>query len=364
MRSDASCGGPRGGRGGQPARWAPDRMDRPAAGAGLVEPGAEAVLGVPAWVVAVALNLLASALTVVGLALQKQAASAPPGSAPRLGHIVLSRRWVLGFLVGIVAPVPLQAAGYGLAPMSLISPLSGATVVLNVLLAPGILGERLQPRVDIPATCLILLGTAASTATGAHDEVRRDGRELLGLWGQPDFLLACGILLAAMLCCLGYMWSHRAHIEELALLRPSNPSVQHVLLPALVAAGCGCMSNIMLKAVAEQIFGSPLAPEAGLWILGALLPAVVQLNFVNKGLALYQQVVFLPVYTSLLILSCTLYGLIFYREYAELLEQGGQCALFSCGVLIIALGVNMFSLRRPFEFEAGAAELIGAASPS
>lgn len=336
-------------------------------GAGLIQPGrtppgAEPVLGVPAWAVAVALSLLASALTVSGLALQKQAVSAP-GSSVRLGNIPLSRRWVLGFLVGIVVPIPLQTVSYSFAPMSLISPLSGASVVLNMLLAPTILGERLQPRVDIPATCLILLGTAASTVAGAHDEVRRDAKELLGLWGQPDFLLACGILLAAMLCCLRYMGSHRAYIEEAALLRPSNPSVGHVLLPALVAAGCGCLSNIMLKAVSEQIFGAPLAPQTGLWLVGTLLPALAQLNFVNKGLALYQQVVFLPVYTSLLIFSCTLYGLIFYREYHELLQQGGRCALFSCGVLLIAFGVNMFSLRRPFGADArgAAAELTGMA---
>jgi len=120
-----------------------------------------------------------------------------------------------------------------------------------------------------------------------------------------------------------------------------------------MAAGCGCFSNIMLKAVAELISGALLSLDMGVCIVSTLLPAVLQLNFVNKGLALYQQVVFLPVYTSLLILITTSYGLIFYREYADLVNQRVRCALFSCGVLLIALGVNLFSLRRSSKHSSG-----------
>jgi len=304
------------------------------------------ILGLPAWVVAVALCILGSLLTVTGLALQKQAASAPAGH-PRLGHIVLSARWFAGVITGVILPIPIAVCAYGIAPMSLTTPLSGVSVVLNMILAPVLLGEKLQMRVDVPATLLILVGTAVSTAAGVHVEDEYDFIGLLQLWGKFEFLLAVGFLSAAMLGCLGHMARHRAHIEALARSRPSNPNLCHVLLPALVAAGSACFSNILLKAVGELVKSGAVALQLSICLAAAGMPAIVQLNFVNKGLALYQQTVFVPVYSSLLVVINTFYGLIFYREYVALLQQRERCGLFFGGVLLVILGVVAFSLRKP-----------------
>jgi len=294
----------------------------------------------------VALCILGSVLTVTGLALQKQAASAPSGH-PRLGHIVLSARWLSGVITGVILPIPISVCAYGIAPMSLTTPLSGVSVVCNMILAPILLGERLQMRVDVPATLLILVGTAVSTGAGVHVEVEYDFGSLLQLWGKSEFLLAVGFLFAAMLGCLGHMARHRGHIEALARSRPSNPKMGHVLLPAMVAAGSACFSNILLKALGELVKSGAVALQLSACLAAAGLPAVVQLNFVNKGLALYQQTIFVPVYSSLLVLINTFYGLIFYREYVALLQRQERCVFFLGGVLLVILGVAMFSLRKP-----------------
>jgi uncharacterized membrane protein len=287
---------------------------------------------------------LGSVLTVTGLALQKQAASK---RGRRVGHIVLSARWLSGVITGVILPIPISVCAYGIAPISLISPLSGVSVVLNMILAPVLLGEKLQMRVDVPATLLILVGTAVSTAAGVHVEAEYDFGRLLRLWGKFEFLLAVGFLSAAMLGCLGHMARHREHIEALARSRPSNPKMGHVLLPALVAAGSACFSNILLKALGELVKSGAVALQLSVCLVAAGLPAIVQLNFVNKGLALYQQTVFVPVYSSLLVLVNTFYGLIFYREYVALLQHPERCGFFLFGVLLVILGVVAFSLRKP-----------------
>ena len=58
-------------------------------------------------------------------------------------------------------------ANTALAGQSLIMPLTGVSVVMNQVLAPYILGERLT-RVDVFATVIIVLGIVLSTAFGVH----------------------------------------------------------------------------------------------------------------------------------------------------------------------------------------------------
>ena len=73
--------------------------------------------------------------------------------------------------------------------------------------------------------------------------------------------------------------------------------------------------------------------------------AVVQINFINRGLALYPQTLFFPVYSSMLVLANTIFGALYYEEYLNLLTTPSDFGYFVFGCLLIVQGINLFRWR-------------------
>jgi len=62
--------------------------------------------------------------------------------------------------------------------------------------------------------------------------------------------------------------------------------------------------------------------------------ALVQINFINRGLHLYPQTLFFPVYSSLLVLANTLFGALYYEEYMHLLSTPSDFGYFVFGCML------------------------------
>jgi len=306
----------------------------------------ETVLGLEAWKFASIVCVFSSAFVVCGFMLQKMGAESP-GNYRRVGFIVLSPKWLAGFSLILVASVLGDYWSFSLAPLSLIAPLSGVTVVLNLVMAPLVLGEQLQPWPDVPASVLIFSGSIVSTSTGAHKESLYSCDQLVRLALRPVNVGSYLLLVGLSMACALYAHRESARLEKAARQRPLNPRLADVLLPAVTAASAGSLTNVHLKAEAELIkSGAP--GSCCLWgLIFVLTFAAVQLNFVNRGLQLYMQTVFLPVYSSLLVLGCTAYGAVFYQEYEELLAHDGRA--FITGIALILSGIGLFTKRRPSE---------------
>mmetsp|Transcript_32755 Transcript_32755/g.71526 ORF Transcript_32755/g.71526 Transcript_32755/m.71526 type:complete len:360 (-) Transcript_32755:87-1166(-) len=307
------------------------------------------VLGFPAYAVAICTSCLASLLNVVGFVLQATALRDPDDARRwhRFGDVVASPTWLAGFVLAVIAPVPGDLIAYSLAPLSLTAPLSGVTVVLNTIVAPAVLKEKLQMWPDLPATLLILLGVVCSTATGAREDdiTNFDLSALLRLWLDVHFLSGLVVLCSMLLMVYCYSARHRVALEATAQSRISNPPLLQVLLPASLAAGTGAITNIWLKALGEMIKAGLPPLDYSLCILG--LPfAWLQLNYVNRGMRLYPQTIFFPIYSALLVLCNTSFGALFYHEYNQLFEQRLRCIMFCCGVACVVLGISLYRLRK------------------
>lgn len=316
----------------------------------------------PYWVAAVVVSCCDSFLTVSGFILQKKAIQAPGARTlwPSVGDVVFSPQWALGFLLAIVLPLPGNLVAYALAPMSLIAPLSGFTILVNFVMAPLLLGERLQPLPDITASVLILLGMVLTTMTGDHggDAVAMDLDRMRHLLAHEGFLMSLVCLAVAMVSGLVYMYLRREAIEEAAAVRPSNPPLHHLLLPAVMYAGFGCLTNISLKAVAELIASGVPLIVCGLAALVLIVPvACLQLNFLNRGLRLYLQVIFFPVSSAALLITNTVYGTVYYQEYSTFVHDPLNLVIFVIGVIFIAIGINTFQLRKNLREASPAASL-------
>jgi len=309
--------------------------------------GWSVVLPIPPWMVAVMVSIFASAFTVMGFVLQKQALRAPDKQRwPQIGSVMLSPGWVAGFLITAILPVLGDLVAYSLAPLSLTTPLSGVSVVLNMVIAPWALSEQVQRFPDAPATALILLGCCLTTSFGDHSSPGQlSVDDLLHFATQPLFM-AC-MLMGTLweLVLITEMRQLHEEMERLALRRPQNPYLPHVLRPAIAAALCGAAANIGLKAIGELIRW-----HVGVWLVlfCALLfapAALLQVNFINRGLFLYPQSIFMSVYGAVLVLTNTVFGAIFYREYLDLLSSVSRFMCFSSGCVLILAGISLFRYR-------------------
>jgi len=307
------------------------------------------VFGIPGWIAAISVCVCCSFLTVVSFVLQKRAVTAK-GEQWRVGDMVLSWQWLAG-LVFLFTGIPGDLLAYSLAPMSLTTPLSGVSVALNTVMAPYLLGERLQPSVDIPATLLIVQGAALTSVAGVHQDCKFTIPMMWELLIAPTTVVYLLATLALGVVCIFHMRRDRERIEVVALKHADKPKVLDMMLPAVAAAVCAGYSNIGLKALGVMLRTgfegiSETVCLTTVWVAVSVFASLVQLNFVNRGLRLYQQTVFLPIYKSLLIVSNTNAGLVFYQEYTELTADPMWFGLFMCGVASITAGISLFRFRR------------------
>lgn len=307
---------------------------------------------IPLWVVAVAVSCSVSFFTVLGFVLQTWALrdASQQSRYPKIGEAVISPCWVSGVILQLVPNFFGDVIAYTIAPLSLTAPLSGVSMILNTSLAPTLLGERLYHWPDIPATVLILIGVALTTSLGPHEDnvAVPSLEEFMRLATQPLTVVLIGLLFGSLVACMIHQLARRAHLEQQAASHFEAPHLAHLLLPAWSGAGAGCFTNIGLKIFGEFAeAGAPVLQVLGVLCLVVTPFAIVQQQWVNKGLRLYPQTVFFPIYSSLLVLLNTVLGAIFFEEYVALDRGQGHTILgFGTGLVTITAGIVLFSCRR------------------
>lgn len=308
----------------------------------------------PAWVIAVAVSISVSFCTVCGFALQaialrtamRETAMGLKPKWPTIGELVLSPVWICGSLLQAVPNVCGDFIAYALAPLSLTAPLSGVSVILNTSVAPKLLGEKLQYWPDLPATVLILCGTVMTTITGSHTDTAINGIEdLERLALRPVARVAVAGVVASLVICLLLQVFDRMATEKESSARFDNPKVSKLVLPAYLAAGTGGLTNIGLKSFAELTkTGMHMSSLAIVFVALVFTPAMGQVQAINRGLRLYPQTVFFPVYSSLLVFANTFFGIFFFQEGEGMLGST-DISLFVLGIVLITIGISMYSLR-------------------
>jgi len=202
----------------------------------------------------------------------------------------------------------------------------------------------LQLRVDLTATSLILIGMVLTSIVGPKEEINYSPAQLLELCLQPAFLAAMSALLLALSGCAAAMWLKRASIARSAELNPSNPNMCHVVMVAFAASGPGAICNILLKAISEMIAQNHWLEVIAPVVL--LAPAaVLQLNFINRGLRYYPLTVFFPIYNTTLVFGNTTCGAIFFEEYKILFGNSVNTMVFLFGIAFVSAGILCFAWR-------------------
>jgi hypothetical protein len=310
------------------------------------------LLTMPApWVIAVTVSIGVSFCTVTGFAMQAFAVrdageddkAGRPAKWMKIGELVLSPLWIVGAILQAVPNLLGDVLAYTLAPMSLTAPLSGVSVVLNTTLAPRLLGEKMHLWPDLPATMLILVGTIFTTSMGAHHDVEVSSvLQLQQLALRPEALALMGGISMTVVVSLLLQFSNSKRIEDESAAKFENPSIMKVALPAWTAAGMAALSNIALKAFSELL---KISVNASIVCFSVcVFPcAMVQIQSINRGLRLYPQTVFFPIYSSLLVLANSLFGSLIFQEYVEMTSR--TMVLFGLGVGSVMAGITLYSQR-------------------
>ena len=107
-------------------------------------------------------SALSSLCVAFGMVYQKLAHRAEDSKAPeepsrQWRGILLNRKWLLGFSLAVLVPLPFDFLAYALANQTMVVIFAGLTLVLNHCIAPCVLREVLD-RVTVGATIIILFG--------------------------------------------------------------------------------------------------------------------------------------------------------------------------------------------------------------
>jgi len=302
------------------------------------------------WYVGVLCSLVACVGTVTGIIMQKYS-HMTEDQKPKDQRRAETKRplWWMSLFFMILVPAPLDYAAFAFAAQSILAPLAGVTLLLNVVASPFFLGEKVSWS-DIGGTVLIAVGAGLTTSFGSRSDKQYSIPEFLVLYQRPIFIgyfVVANIVL--VLLCLA------VHYLDYGKLNPSTPFQSRLKksLPQLL--GClgglaGAQQMVFSKSLAELIAISANTHHNQFlyWltyfmIVCALAMAVLQIKTVNTGLANFDVVYFLPIYNTYLILLGISVGFIYFAEFETLTKL--QIGMFSLGTLVCVIGVLL--LKKP-----------------
>jgi hypothetical protein len=302
------------------------------------------------WLIAVGLAVLAAFSNNFGVNLQKLAWTKKQQG--EVGQSVYRSYWLFGMVCIILASL-FDFAALGFGPQSVIAPIGSLTMVANVLVAPVMHGEKLR-RSMFGATLLILSGCVLAVMSASHLNVICDVESLLSLYWTRRFVAYFVTIVAFVTLVLNFI--QRAEDVEREL-GPASPAYvrlfpYHRIAYALLSGVFGAQSVLFARSFNELIISSMrghrffLSYPGAYAIFGSLAGCIVlQIYYLNQGLARFESLYNVPVFTTTFIVGTVLGGGIFYGEFSDFSVK--QAILFPFGVALCVSGVFLLVWQTP-----------------
>ena len=318
------------------------------------------------WLVGVLLTIGSALISTCGLLLQKyahmkQTEREEQGETYKvvLG-IPCNGYFILGFLVLVFVPLPLDFIALSQAGQSLIVPVgTGCTVVFGQILAPAALKEKLS-RIDMYATVMITIGVVLSTAFGSHATPTYPARVLISMLSDAGFLFMLIFSVLLLAACLALVHSPKEIADRV-------PLKFQIISMAFIPAMLGSLQMMFFKVIGELTKNSMVGVEEEevkvingtstkviklilvnefltfeVYLFGIIVIflAIFQIVYMNQGLKHYNAIKFLPVYNTLLLLSSSVVGSVYFKEY-----DFYHPVAFPLGVFCISVGITLLSWK-------------------
>ncbi|KAH9261369.1 hypothetical protein BASA81_000001 [Batrachochytrium salamandrivorans] len=308
------------------------------------------------WIISVCLAIFAALVNNFGLNLQKLAWTKKQSNVIRKS--VYSTYWAVGMIFIIMASV-LDFVALAFGPQSVIAPLGSLTMVANAFIAPWMHGEKLQPGV-VKATVIIIVGCITAVAAASHVNNICSLEALFALYLTGRFILYAMIVGGILFAIYVYIKKcERVHTE----LGQNSAAYQsllrfHRISYAAESGIFGAQSVLFARTITQAFTGSLrggtlflLNPAIYLVFVCLVGCIVLQIYWLNQGLARFESLYNVPIFTSSWIVGTVLGGGIFYGEFSTF--SVAQAVLFPMGVILCCVGVFFLAQDSPSEMPPG-----------
>jgi hypothetical protein len=234
-------------------------------------------------------------------------------------------------------------------PQSVIAPLGAFTMVANAFIAPWMHGEKLHPKV-LKATAIIIIGCATAVAAASHSNNICDINSLFALYFTGRFAVYLITVATILLSIIFFIRKAERTKSELGeeSVEYQKMFKTHRISYAAVSGIFGAQSVLFARTVDLLFVGSTrhgqmfLAYPGTYMVIFCLVSCIVlQLYWLNQGLARFESLYNVPIFTSTWIVGTVLGGGVFYGEFSEF--SWVQALLFPLGVILCCVGVFFLS---------------------
>lgn len=265
-------------------------------------------------------------------------------------HLPIYRRiwWIAGFFFMVLLPLPINMTAMNLAPLALLAPFGGLTILFSLLLARlGVLTVRERTTApQVRGVLLVLAGMVFVSAFGPHTEGSDvDVRDaVLRAPHNVPFIVLFLFCTAVILVLLG-TWMLPSHRK----VAPQSPL--NLVLLTCTAGCCGALSNLIIKIVGGGVmaFIEGRSDQLGvgptlltLLLLGFFAP--LELYVLNVALGENPVALAVPLFQSLLITLQIATGGTFFQEFESL--SASSLGAFAAGAVLVCAGIAALSTQQ------------------
>lgn len=287
----------------------------------------------------------------------------------------------IGWFLSVIMVAVLDGSSMGFAPLEVLAPLSGFSVLLNMIVAQKVNGEQLLP-LDALVTAMIVPGVVLTVAYGPHQTFMQclgssmdppvlekwvdcdnlTGPFVLRQLLRPGFIVF-EIVMFSLLGC-AYTLANKMHVfvstdggktgvyEINHVFRAVHPKLMkcspaaYMLVAAIFAGHQMLMSKVSIECLVSTIHGNNQFATPLPYITIPLLIGFTsgQLSFMNRNLAIYGALQSVPLFCALFLLNVTLVSANFFESLSSLTL--GSMLVFLSGISLVFGGV-LCILKRP-----------------
>eukprot|EP00944_MAST-04C_sp_MAST-4C-sp1_P010544 g10544.t1 len=268
--------------------------------------------------------------------------------------------WLAGFVNITLLSFALDLFSMATLGQAMVVPLlASLEVAENQMAAPFMLHEHFDKVRDTAAAIIITLGALCTTLFGP-------GGPFGGVTIAPAYVDECGnaipatyqqtkdefgTFFSAPAFIIFEVFTIAIFIACLVGIKMEKFKHYHFLFYGYIAGFLGGQQNMFLKGVGT-CFGSAFAGDANVFadylvyvfIVAMAGLAGTQLGYLNKGLAMFPALLFVPTYTVLYIVMGTCVGMVFYQEYKLMSTLGW--VMFCIGFVFIFAALTILATKK------------------